>query len=355
MPHQEQKSSLPSNRPRNLEDIAARAGVSRSTVSRVINNEPYVSQKTRDHVLKVIEQEGFSPNPVARMLVTQRTHTIGVVIPHTVNVVFEDPHYYPTLLEGVAATANERDYAMMLWIGESSGDETRFYQRILKNRLMDGLIMASPTSNTPFIRHLVETNTPLVMVERPDQYIDRISYVSIDNIQATHTAIHHLLGLGRRRIATVTGALDNVDGQDRLTGYEQVLKNAGLYDPDLVVEGRFSWASGYQGTQRLLQRAGDIDAIFAASDQTAMGVLQALHEAGKRIPEDIAVVGFDDLPSAVQANPPLTTIHHPIQQKGARAMSLLVDQIENPNDEPQQILLPVQLVIRQSCGAVTAP
>lgn len=336
----------------NLEDIARKAGVSRSTVSRVINNDPYVSSRTRERVQAVIDAEGYSPNPAARMLVTQRTHVIGVVIPHTIQVTFHDPYYFPTMLQGVSETAHERDYATLLWWGQSRQDEERFSQRILQqNRLMDGLILASTTVDDALVAQLVERETPFVMVERPAHFQDRISYVSVDNVQAAENAVAHLIGLGRRRIGTITGALNNMDGLDRLTGYRNALETAGLpYDPALVAEGQFTRPSGYAGAKQLLRQ--NVDAIFAASDFTAMGAVQALQESGARIPDDVAIVGFDDLPGAVHVTPQLTTVRQPIHHKGMLATSILLDLIEGKIKPPQQVLLPTQLVIRQSCGAL---
>ena len=336
----------------NLEDIARKAGVSRSTVSRVINDEPYVSERTRAKVRAVIDAVGFSPNPAARMLVTQRTRVIGVVIPHTLLVTFQDPFYYPTLLQGVSEMTNERDYATLLWWGQSYDDEDRFARRILQqNRLMDGLIVASATSDDPLIPRLVELGTPFVTVERPAHFEDRVSYVSVDNVQAAQNAVTHLISLGRRRIGTITGALDNVDGEDRLTGYRNALQNAGFpLDPALVAEGRFTHQSGIIGARKLVKAGAD--AIFAANDISAQGALEALREAGLRVPEDVAVMGFDDLPLSVQSSPQLSTVRQPIQQKGSVATRLLLDLIEGRVEGPHQILLPTQLVIRQSCGAL---
>lgn len=332
----------------NLEDIARRAGVSRSTVSRVINNEPYVSAKTREKVLAVIQEVGFSPNPAARMLVTQRTQVIGVVIPRTISVVFEDTDYFPALLQGVADATQERDYATLLWLGHSDENEALFYQRILKNRLMDGLIIASATNEEAILRTFVENEVLFVMTERPVTYEDRINFVSVDNVKAAEDAVNHLLALGRQRIGMIWG-VDNPDGEDRLIGYQQALTKAGLpYDPALTVGGTFTVQSGYIGMMQLLGQ--QVDAVFAASDSMAFGALQALTESNLRVPEDIALVGFDDLPHATEAKPPLTTIRQPIQQKGYQAARLLLDLIEGQTTGPQQILLPTQLVIRASTG-----
>lgn len=346
-----QQSSI-SPRAASLEDIARKAGVSRSTVSRVINNEPYVSESTRLRVQAVIEQENFVPNPAARMLATQRTRVIGVVVPHSVQVMFQDSYYFPALLQGVSETTYARDYATLLWWGQSRHDEERFHQRILQqNRLMDGLIIASASSDDPLIPKLVEMGTPFITVERPNRSHGEISYVSIDNVQAAQNAVQHLAQLGRKRIGIITGDLSNSDAQDRLDGYRKAIEAIGLqFDPALVAEGHFNQQSGYLGAKRLIKQK--IDAIFAANDITAVGALQALHEAGLRVPDDVSVVGFDDLPIAVQTLPQLTTVRQPIMHKGIMATNLLLDMIEGTLKGPQQVILPTQLVIRQSCGAL---
>ena len=330
----------------NLEDIARKAGVSRSTVSRVINNEPYVSAKTRDKVLKIIQTVGFTPNPGARMLVTQRTQVIGIVIPRNLSVVFEDPYYFPTLLQGVAEAAQERNYATLLWLGSSNEDGERFYKRILKNRLMDGLVIASAATPDIFKRLLAQ-EIPFVTVERPADYEDRVSYVSLDNVGAARTAVEHLISLGRKRVATIIGQQDNVDAVDRLIGYREVLEAFHVpYNPAFVAPGYFSRRGGYLAMKTLLKQ--NVDAVFAASDTMAIGALQALQENGVRVPEDVALIGFDDLPLALLSTPHLTTIRQPIQSRGYQATNLLLDILAGNIQGPRQVLLPTQLVIRQS-------
>lgn len=339
-------------KPMKIEEVAQKAGVSRSTVSRVLNNHRYVKPETRARVMTVIEQEGYSPHPAARILARQRTRVIGIVIPHAFTSAFDDPDYlyFPTLVQGITTAAQEHDYAAMLWITHCSEDEQHYYQRILQNRLMDGLILASVEHNNPLAISLLENGTPFVSTERPLMAEDRISYVSIDNVQGGRVATEHLIRLGRRRIGAVTGRLSSPDGLDRLEGYKLALRDANIpFDPDLVVEAVFNRKSGYLATRTLLRRG--VDAIFAGNDSSALGVLDALHEAGVRVPEDVAVIGFDDLPTAIQATPPLTTIRQPILQRGARALALLVDLLEGRAQNPRQVLLPTQLVIRESCGS----
>jgi LacI family transcriptional regulator len=333
-----------------LEDIAAKAGVSRSTVSRVINNNPLVSEKTRQKVLAIIEQEGFSPNAVARALVTRRTNVIGIVVPLVPEVLFADAYYFPALLHGISETANAHGYSILLWFGQSDDDEIRFHNRIITNRLMDGVVIASACQNYPLIDHFLESDTPFVLVERPANHNDQINYVTINNFAVAHTLVSHLISLGRKRIGVITGNLAIADGIDRFEGYKQALVDANHpIDENLIFEGDFTYDCGYKGIKALL--AHNIDAVFAANDITARGVVQALEEEGIRVPQDVAIVSVDNLPTAVQAKPPLTTVHHPIKEKGAYAAKILFDLIEDEETVPQQILLPTQLIVRESCGA----
>jgi DNA-binding LacI/PurR family transcriptional regulator len=332
-----------------LEDIAEKAGVSRSTVSRVINNDPNVKQKTREHVLRVIEEERFNPNIVARILVTGRTNVIGVVVPHEFYVFFNDPYYFPALLEGVDSAVKKRDYAMLVWLRQSGEDEEIFYRRILQNGLMDGVIIASASINNSLVSHLYDMGIPLAMVERPGSLDDKVNYVTIDNIEAARNAVTHLIRQGRRRIGIVTGALDNMDGSERLIGYQQALKEAGIaYDPAIVVVGDFQRKIAYEATKVLLSH--HVDAIFACSDSMAQGVYDRLLEVKVRIPAEVAVVGFDDLQTAMNLQPALTTVRQPLRQKGEIATNILLDTIEGKIQTPQHVLLPSTLVIRQSCG-----
>lgn len=334
----------------NLEDIARKAGVSRSTVSRVINNDPYVSERTRKHVQNVIDEERFQPNHAARALVKRRADIIGVVIPNNVNVFFTDNSYWPMVLQGIGEATHELNYGMLLWIGQTGEDSEHFIRKITGSRMMDGLIIASLTTDHPLFCHLLELNFPIVMIDRPLGLEDQLSYVTVDNVHGAETAVRHLISLGRRRIGHITGHLRIADGQERLKGYKNALQKAGIpIDPDLIVEGQFSHEQGYIGMKQLLRHKPD--AVFAPGDTAAIGAIQAIREAGLRVPEDVAVIGFDDLDVATRVSPQLTTIRQPVQQKGAYATRLLIDLIEEKNDAPQHIVLPTELVIRQSCGA----
>lgn len=338
----------------NLEDIARLAGVSRSTVSRVINHHPNVSPPTRERVWQVIREQNYHPNQIARMLATQRAQILGIVISQSATVFFDDPSaYFPTLIQGIAEVANQQNYSTLLWLGASGDNDGQepFHRRIAHNRLADGLVLLSSSASQSLISRLVETPVLFVTIERPHHFADRVSYVTIDNAQAARTAVEHLIQLGRRKIAIITGPPENTDSQDRVVGYRQAMEAAGLaVNPEWIIFDSFTSEAGLRGMNALLPH--DLDAVFAASDQIAVGVLQTLREAGVCVPDDIAVVGFDDLPAATATTPQLTTIHHPIREKGANATRLLLDLIEGSILEPQQIILPTRLVIRQSCGAL---
>jgi LacI family transcriptional regulator len=330
-----------------LEDIAKKAGVSRSTVSRVVNDDPNVNDRTRQRVQKIIEQNHFQPHPAARALVTQRTKLIGVAIPQTTNVFFGDNSYFPMLLQGIAETTIRRDYAMMLWLGHSHEERAGFSERVSRNRQPDGLIITSVTESDPLFARLIKMKRLFVMVETPPRLADTVNYVTIDNVRASEKAVEHLLGLGRRRIACITGQLNIRDGADRLQGYEGALNKAGLpVDPDLIYGGVFNRSAGYIGMKQLLPHRPD--AIVCGGDTIAIGAIDAIHEAGLRVPHDIAVVGFDDLDVATHANPPLTTIRHSVQHVGEIAAQVLIDLIEGKLQAPHHITLPTELIVRRS-------
>ncbi len=254
------------------------------------------------------------------------------------------------LLQGIGEAAYERDHGMLLWLGQTGGDSEHFIRKITSSRMMDGLIIASLTTDHPLFEQLPDLKFPVVMVERPIGFENQISYVTIDNVRGAETAVRHLISQGRRRIAHITGQMTIADGQERLKGYKYALQKAGLpINPDLIAEGQFSHEHGYMGMKQLLPHKPD--ALFAPGDTAAVGAMQAIREAGLRVPEDIAIVGFDDLDVATRVSPQLTTIRQPVQQKGAYAARLLIDLIECKLDAPQHVILPTELVIRQSCGA----
>jgi LacI family transcriptional regulator len=331
----------------NIEEIAKASGVSRSTVSRVINNDENVKESTRQRVLEVIQRRNYQPNLVARRLASGRTRIIGLVIPATVSALFADP-YFPVLIQGVTSACNAHEYAMMLWLAEPE-HERRIINQIAHNGLLDGVIIASSVLDDPLHNLLLEDRFPFVMVGRHPS-LPNLSYVDVDNWQGARDAVSYLIRLGRRRVATITGPHNMIAGLDRRDGYLAALRDRGLVaEPALMREGDFTEAGGYHQAQRLLP--AHPDAIFAASDTMARGAMRALREAGVRVPEDVAVVGFDDLPFAAHTDPPLTTVRQPVLRTGQLAVEGLLEILKEPSPQPHRVVLPTELVIRASCGS----
>ena len=326
-----------------LEEVAQRSGVSRSTVSRVINNDPHVSEETRQKVLQAIAELDYHPNAVARSLVAGRTQIIGLVIPTAVAMLFSDP-YFPRLIQGVVAACNASDYSVMLWIGEPEY-ERRTIHRHLNGGLLDGIVVASAVRDDPIVSALRQSHLPFVMVGRPDD--PSIRYVDVDNVRGAREAVLHLLQQGYRRVATITGPLNTAAAVDRLEGYRLALQDRGLMlDESLVVEGDFTEESGALAMQKLLPLRPD--AVFCASDTMAQGAMRVIRAAGLRIPHDVGVAGYDDMPFAANLEPPLTTVRQPIEQMGQEAVKLLLEMLSAPEDTPRRVVLPTELVIRES-------
>jgi LacI family transcriptional regulator len=330
-----------------LEDVAQMCGVSRSTVSRVINGDSNVSEKTRRKVLDIIQNIGFQPNLAARGLAVGRTRVIGLVIPAGLTAIFSDP-YFPLLIQGVSSACNLHGYSVMLWLAEPEY-ERKTISQVLYNGLIDGVIVSSMLMDDPLIERLSESNRPFITIGRHPTN-ERINFVDVDNRAGAYQGVSYILHTGRRRVAMITGPRNMIAGRDRYQGYQDALRERGLQlHPELVAEGEFSYISGYLGMKQLLPHHPD--AVFVASDAMAFAAMSAIQEAGFSIPEDIAVVGFDDIPTAATSNPPLTTIRQPIQRTGSVAVEMLIERIEHPESQPCRIVLPTELVIRDSCGA----
>lgn len=332
-----------------LEDIAKKAGVSRSTVSRVLNDHPNVKDGVRERVQSVIDTTGYRPHAAARALASQRSWMLGLVVPQSVSFFFTDP-YYPHLVKGFAQACNRYNYTLTLFLVDSKEDEKNIITRVTRKGLLDGvLVQTGHHGDQEIIGRMVDAGLPQVVLGRPLR-TDNVSYVDIDNVIAAYNAVLHLIRLGRQRIATITGPLKSTVGLDRQAGYTRALSERGFrVDESLISEGDFTETGGYYAMRRLLPSRPD--AVFAASDITAIGAMRAIREAGLQIPSDVAIVGFDDLPIAVLSDIQLTTIRQPVVQFGIRAVELLIDMIENGSQPPRHLLMDTELIIRDTCGA----
>jgi LacI family transcriptional regulator len=333
--------------PLTLEDIAQLCGVSRSTVSRVINADNNVKKETRQKVLEVLQSINFQPNLAARSLAAGHTNTIGLVIPAGVSTLFVDP-YFPQFIQGVATACNAHDYSVMLWLAEPEY-ERRMISQILHNGLVDGVVVAKTLMSDPIVNSLFESKMPFILIGRHPS-LD-VNYLDVDNIQAVREAIFHLLRLGYKRIATITGPQDQISGYDRYQGYLMALQYSNQpIRSELVAEGDFTEAGGYTAMLRLIPSKPD--AVFTASDMMAYGAMRALRDANLRVPEDVAIIGFDDIPTSSRTDPPLTTIRQSANSMGALAVEMLIDIISRRESKTRHIILPTELVIRSSCGTL---
>jgi LacI family transcriptional regulator len=333
----------------NLRDVAYLAGVSRSTVSRVINDDRKVSDEARRRVQEVIRAHNFQPNAAARSLASRRTRILGLFVPASVSFVFGDP-FFPKLLQGAVEACTEADYNLMMLM-DPSGDIEGMYNRVVGGRHIDGIVVASSVIEDPFVARLHYEGFPFVLVGR-HPYYQKIRFVDVDNRGTAREIVSHLLAHGYRRIAFIGGSEAMIHAVDRYGGYVSAMLEAGLApDKDLVRHADYTNEGGYRAMRDILDH--EPEAVFAASDLMALGAMRALREAGVRVPEDVAVMGFDGIEEGALAQPPLSTAVQDVQEIGRQAVRMLLRAIEEPDGEFSHETLPVRLEIRHSCGCPT--
>ena len=322
-----------------LDQVASRAGVGRGTVSRVVNGSAQVSPHARAAVERAIAELNYAPNRAARALVTQRTDSIGLVVFESGERFFGEP-FFGRIVQAVSSVLVGRDRQMVLMIAQSPQERQRL-EGYLTRQHVDGALLLSLHGDDPLPATLERRGVPTVQAGRPT-YGGSHCFVDADNRGGARAAVGYLRDRGRRRIATITGPLDMAAGIGRLDGYRDVA-GAGT-----VVVGDFSEESGAAGMHQLLARAPDVDAVFAASDMMAAGALRVMRERGLRAPEDIAVVGFDDSVIARHTDPPLTTVHQPVERMGQEMVRLLLAKIAGDDPADDGVVLETRLVIRDS-------
>jgi len=331
-----------------LEDVAARAGVSRATASRVINGGQRVAATTRRAVEAAIAELGYTPNRAARSLAASRSDTVALVVSEPAGRLFGDPFFGQTI-RGAAGFLGATDYQLVVLMVQGDADRVRVERHLLR-RNAAGALLLSTRRDDPLPRSLVDAGVACVLAGRaPDGLA--VTYVDADNVGGARQAVTHLVKQGRRAVASVTGPRDMAPGADRLAGWHLGLAEAGLAAPaSLVAEGDFTRAGGRAAAEALLRRRPDLDGLFVASDLMALGALEALRQAGRRVPEDVAVVGFDDSEAALSADPPLTTVRQPIEDLGRRMAELLLAQVaaDDGAAAPTAEILQTHLVVRAS-------
>ena len=335
-----------SPRAQTIKEIAAVAGVSKSTVSRVLNDTPGVSSKARELVRSAIAQTGYVPNRAARSLVTRATGSIGLVVSEAHGRIFSDP-FFASMVRGATQVVRPLGIQLVLMLAEDQRARDQLLD-YLRHGHVDGVLFVSTHAADPLPRTLVAERLPAVLSARPVGRLP-ISYVDVDSVAGAGLAVDHLLDRGRRRIATIAGPQDMAAGQDRLRGYAEALEAAGLpLAEELVAYGDFDRGSGARAMEQLLSRGVRFDGLFVASDLMALDALAVLREHSLRVPEDVAVVGFDDSVAATQARPALTTVRQPVEEM-AKALTLtLLDRIGDPDAPITSRVFPPKLVVRAS-------
>ncbi|MCU1432272.1 MAG: transcriptional regulator, LacI family [Actinotalea sp.] len=328
-----------------LEDVAERAGVSRSTASRAINGGLKVSPQAQVAVDEAVRVLGYTPNRAARTLVTRRTDSVALVVPEPDEKVLSDPYFAGTL-QGLSAALAETEIQLILLIARR-GQETQRTMRYLRNGHVDGAIVVSHHRDDALSSVLVEARLPCVFVGRPWQPPRPVQYVDVDNHLGGLMATQYLISVGCRRIATIAGPLDMAVGADRLAGWRQGLREAGLSDIAMV-SADFTSAGGAAAMERLLEEHPDIDGLFAASDLMAAGALTVLARTGRAVPEDVKVVGFDDLGTATSTTPQLTTMRNPVVEVSRAAAELLLEQIAGRTTSLEPRIFGSEVVVRAS-------
>ncbi len=328
-----------------IRDVAARAGVSLTTVSHVINNTRFVSDETKARIVEAMHELQYRPNVLARSLRSGKTYTIGLIMPDS-----ENP-FFSAVGREVEAKAFELGYSVILCNTERDAERQSFYVEVLRNKQVDGVIIIPTGDEISGISFLIEQSIPVVVIDRwlPDLSIDA---VLTDNHLGGYQATKHLIDLGHRRIACIGAPAALTPAGDRLSGYRKALKESGIEeDPDLVLLGDYHAKSGSEAMTRLLALASPPTAVFAGNDLMAIGAMRAVLDAGLSVPQDVAVVGFDAIELARYTNPTLTTIAQPVGDIGSQAAALLIERIDDKTRAPRRPVLSTRLIVRQSTVA----
>jgi DNA-binding LacI/PurR family transcriptional regulator len=324
-------------------DVAAVAGISRGTVSRVLNGERYVSEHARAAVEAAVAEVGYVRNSAARNLVTQQSRAVALIVHEPHSLVLEDPNIGNILL-GTNAVLSSADYQMVTLILDSQRDSDRVGE-YLRGGFVDGAIILSARAGDPIAVAVAQLKLPSSFVGHPPDIPD-LPYIGIDNFAAARQITERLIGTGRTKVAMIASGLDRDSGQDRLSGFAAALGDR--FDPALVArQNLYSYAAGREGMAELLSRRPDIDGVFAASDAIAAGAMDVLHESGRRVPSDVGIVGFDDSSWALRCTPQLSTVRQPSETLGRRAAEQVLSQIQG-EEHVANLVLETEVVWRES-------
>jgi DNA-binding LacI/PurR family transcriptional regulator len=330
----------------NIKDVAKKAGVSTATVSRVLKNFPGVREKTRRKVLNTVSELNYEVNAVARSLRQKKTNSIGIIVGNVLS------QFYSVIAKSVEDTANKFGYNTILCNGDENPEKELNYLKVLKSNRVDGIILTPTGKNSEYVRHLIDSGTKVVLLDRLIEGVD-CDAVLVDNASGAYKAVKHLIEQGYRKIGIVDGYLDRTTGAERLRGYLQAIEEAGIAKDDSLIKiGDFKKESGKKLAKELLEQSNRPEAIFATNIDMSMGALIAIKEMGLAIPDDIGIVCFDDSDWALILEPSITVIRQPVYQLGSMAAELLIKNIENKKDnsehKPTIVTLNTELIIRNS-------
>ncbi|GGV73677.1 LacI family transcriptional regulator [Streptomyces gelaticus] len=329
-----------------IKDVAAQAGVSVATVSRVLNSHPSVSPDARTRVLAAVDALGYRPNAVARSLRTDQTRTLGLVISDVLNP------YFTELARFVEEEARALGYSVIIGNADERPELQDHHVRTLLDRRIDGLLVSPADGDSPLMSDVARAGTPMVFVDRWMPGVD-VPVVRADGRLAIRDLVAHLHALGRRRLAIIAGPAATTTGDERVEAFREALRAHELALPDVYIgQGDFQADSGRRVTERFLALPEPPEVVFAADNLMALGALDAIRAAGLRVPQDIGLAAFDDIPWFVHTDPPITAIAQPTGELGRAAVRALVDIVEGRS--PQSVTLPARLVVRRSCGEPTS-
>ena len=328
-----------------IKQVASHAGVSSATVSHVINGTRYVSEAVQEQVQKSMKELDYRPNALARSLRSGITHTLGLILPDSANP------YFAELGHSIENAAFSAGYSVILCNTENDFEKESLYLDVLTKKQVDGIIFVITGDRSDSLKNLVEMKIPTVVMDRDFPGLE-LDVVLADNLQGGVLATQHLISLGHKRIGCVAGPSSINPSSRRLAGYKQALQAADLVvETELIMNGDFHPETGWKIGRAMLSQQNAPTAIFACNDLMAIGVLRAATELGLRVPDDLALVGYDDIELASYTNPPLTTIKQPKSEMGLAVLNFLLSRIQDKQSAPQSALLPVSLIIRDSCGA----
>ncbi|MED4227997.1 LacI family DNA-binding transcriptional regulator [Neobacillus cucumis] len=326
-----------------ISDVAKLSGLSKTTVSRVINNHPYVSNEKKEKVLRAMQELGYSPNPAARMLRGQLSTTIGVIVPRLINP------FFSYLVNSIEQTAYKKGYQVLICQSNEDSEKELAFLNLLKTKQVDGIIMTAIENDWNRLEQYTEFG-PILLCNEYVNNLD-VPVIRVDQCKGTYIGVKHLINKGHKKIAYCTGGLFNEQGKDkdRNQGYQRAIKEAGIeINPKWIFVNKHSIEDGKQVLRQILEMDDRPTAIFTGSDEIAGGLLIEAKEHGLNIPNDIAIIGFDDQPLAEMLDPKLTTIRQPVDQIGEKAVEVLLELLNNPEMTINHFELPVELVVRKS-------